>query len=95
MFFLGLAGLTVLSFAVWQHKKSSISGIGRKMDRDLLLTALHVLARFCQGAELPPGDVNALRRHALANEADLPIDELCTHIIERNTNSRRMDFMRG
>ena len=95
MFFLGLAGLTVLSFAVGGRRNHPSPGLEEKMDRDLLLTALDVLARFCQGAELSPGDVDALRQHALANEADLPIDELCTHIIERNTNSRRMDFVRG
>ena len=53
------------------------------MDRDLFLTALRVLSRFDERLELTGGDVNAIRRAALPDEADLPIDALCCQIIRR------------
>jgi hypothetical protein len=47
------------------------------MDRELYMTALHVLAKFASGEKADPVQVSALRRNALLEEADLEIDELC------------------
>ena len=57
--------------------------------RDLYLVALRVLASFCNGDRLETGDVNAIRRNALATERELPIDELCCSVIRRSLASRR------
>src|SRR5690242_3263617 len=53
------------------------------MDRDLFLTALRVLSRFNEQLELTSGEVNALRRGAMPDETDLPIDALCCQILRR------------
>jgi hypothetical protein len=52
-------------------------------DPDGFITALRVLARFIYDEEVSSRDINFLRRHARADEKDLPTDELCCRIIHR------------
>jgi DNA-binding NtrC family response regulator len=53
------------------------------MNRDLFLTALEVLAAVGQDTDIRPEHISLLRQHALVEEADLPVDDLCCRIIRR------------
>ena len=54
-----------------------------KKDPDDFNTALRVLARSIYREEAAPRDINILRRNARADEAGLPIEELCCRILHR------------
>jgi hypothetical protein len=60
-----------------------------KHDPDGFIIALRVLARFIYHEGASPRDINALRRHASADEIDLPIDELCCRVIQRALDGSR------
>ena len=53
------------------------------MNRNLYLAALRVLAGCTQEKRFSPDDLSALRRNALPDEIDLPLDLLCCEIIKR------------
>ena len=55
----------------------------KKKDPQLFITALRVLARSIYEEKIAPQDINALRRNALPEEADLPLDELCCRLVHR------------
>jgi hypothetical protein len=50
---------------------------------DGFIVALRVLTRYVYNESASPRDINALRRHAALEEIDLPIDELCSRVIQR------------
>jgi hypothetical protein len=52
-------------------------------ESDGFIVALRVLTRYIYKQSASPRDINALRRHASSDEIDLPIDELCSRIIQR------------
>jgi len=56
------------------------------VNRDLVLTALDVLVANIYGRRVEPRHINKIRRQSPA-EQDLPIDELCSSIIERELMS--------
>ena len=53
------------------------------MNRSLYLAALRVLAQIPEGGNFSPDDLSLLRRNALPQELDAPIDLLCCEIIKR------------
>ena len=55
-----------------------------KKDPRLFITALRVLAKSIHAEEIAPQDVKMLRGSALADESDLPLDELCCRLIQRS-----------
>jgi hypothetical protein len=62
-----------------------------KKDPQLFITALRVLARSIYAEAIAPEDIDILRRHALPEEADLPLDEFCCRLVNRalgDTGSR-------
>jgi hypothetical protein len=54
------------------------------MDREIYMTALRVLSRFGCGETQDEFLVAKLRRCGLAEDVDLPIDELCCRLININ-----------
>lgn len=60
----------------------------------LFVTALRVLSRFTQCQDSAARDINAVRRAALPDERDLPIDALCCQIIRRLLAQRRPELRR-
>jgi DNA-binding NtrC family response regulator len=54
------------------------------VDRDLFLTALEALAAAGRDSDIRPEHESFLRRHALTEDADLPIEDLCCRIICRH-----------
>jgi hypothetical protein len=61
--------------------------IGRK-DRDLLLRALRVLSQAMEGLAPSRRDVIILRRNVPPEEADLPIQDLCSRLIRRESDTK-------
>jgi hypothetical protein len=57
-----------------------------KTDPQLFITALRVLAKSIHNESIAPQDVKVLRRGALVDEADLPLDELCCRLVRRALN---------
>jgi hypothetical protein len=54
-----------------------------KKDPDGFIVALRVLSRSIYEESVSVRDINALRRNAREEEMHLPIDELCSRIIQR------------
>ena len=54
-----------------------------RKNRELFLLALRVLTRFNHGETLSRRNVIILRRNADADDKQLPVDELCCSIIQR------------
>lgn len=50
---------------------------------DGFIVALRVLTRYVYNESASPRDINSLRRHASLDEMALPIDELCSRVIQR------------
>jgi hypothetical protein len=55
-------------------------------NREVLVLSLRILSQVIAGAKIPQADVIKLRRSADPAEADLPIDELCCSLIQRELN---------
>jgi hypothetical protein len=59
-----------------------------QMDRDLFMNTLRVLTRVSNGEPVDSSSINKVRRQALPDEIDLPLDDLCRAMIRRELKAR-------
>ena len=57
--------------------------------KDLMETALRVLAHKTGGAKPPAADVEALKKNALPEETDLDTDRIACQVVAREIQKRR------